>query len=184
MKEEQFVGEVKKIVENFLDGGKYEVKDGYNLYYRLYLDNENKLNVDLNKKVSRGQSAFQTDLCIYEKIKVKECEIPKIVIEFKNKITTHDIITYSNKARKHKQIYPYLRYGLISYNLSKIPKRFFIHNEDIDFYLIFEDPTSDKHETLKKLIEQELEYLQNLEEMLEKEIKIFRTEMFLEEWWQ
>ena len=33
-------------------------------------------------------------------------EIPRVVMEFKPRITTHDVIIYSAKARKHKQIYP------------------------------------------------------------------------------
>ena len=54
-------------------------------------------------------------------------------LEFKTRASTHDVLTYSAKARRHKQIYPYLRYGLIIARKETIPKRFFVHNEALDF---------------------------------------------------
>ena len=54
-------------------------------------------------------------------------------MEFKTDITTHDVLTYSTKARKHKQVYPYLRYGLVIGSVERIPRRFFTHNEGLDF---------------------------------------------------
>jgi hypothetical protein len=56
-----------------------------------------------------------------------------VVLEFKTSMTTHDILTYSTKAEKHKTIYPYLRYGLVASQNAHIPGRFFTHNEGIDF---------------------------------------------------
>ena len=32
-------------------------------------------------------------------------------MEFKQGLSTHDVLTYSAKATRHKQVYPYLRYG-------------------------------------------------------------------------
>lgn len=37
------------------------------------------------------------------------------------------------KARKHKQVYPYLRYGIIIAERKTIPGRFFTHNDSLDF---------------------------------------------------
>jgi hypothetical protein len=54
-------------------------------------------------------------------------------MEFKPGLSSHDVITYSAKARKHKSVYPYLRYGLVIANETTIPGRFFIHNEALDF---------------------------------------------------
>ncbi|MGA3198298.1 MAG: hypothetical protein ABSD89_02715 [Halobacteriota archaeon] len=97
------------------------------LYYQIVADNNLNIRADL-KNPKRGDSAFQTDLCIF--LKKNDILLPKMFFEFKGRdITTHDIITYSNKAKRHKQIYPYLRYGLISYERSVIPKRFFIHKK-------------------------------------------------------
>ena len=61
------------------------------------------------REPKRGDSAFQTDLCIFEE-KSPELLLPRIVLEFKTTLTTHDVLTYSMKAERHKAIYPYLRY--------------------------------------------------------------------------
>jgi hypothetical protein len=84
------------------------------LFYQLTLDNELNLipPVDQLPKPRKGQPAFQTDLCVFEE-KKEDLFIPRVVMEFKGSITTHDVLTYSAKARKHKQVYPYLRYGII-----------------------------------------------------------------------
>lgn len=109
------------------------VKKGANLLYELFLDKNLEPSVQDGKSPKRGYSAFQTDICIYEKS--KNIEYPRVVIEFKTKITTHDVLTYSAKAGKHKQVYPGLRYGLLASELDSIPDRFFIHNEYIDFFI-------------------------------------------------
>lgn len=81
------------------------VARGAPLLYEITVDNN--LEVMRQEQVrnpKRGASAFQTDLCIFED-KTPEISIPRVVIEFKTKITTHDVLTYSTKATKHKQIY-------------------------------------------------------------------------------
>ena len=107
------------------------IKRGGSLLYEITVDNMLRLTVD-PKRPMRGDSAFQTDLCIFEE-KSSEVLLPRVVFEFKTKITTHDILTYSAKARKHKQVYPYLRYGLVASDMASVPRRFFVHNESIDF---------------------------------------------------
>jgi hypothetical protein len=101
--------------------GKYVVEISANLFYQITIDNNLDVTVD-PKNPTRGHSAFQTDLCIF--LRKGGIFIPKVVMEFKKGITTHDVITYNNKAQRHKSIYPYLRYGIISYELVQIPKRF------------------------------------------------------------
>jgi len=59
--------------------------------------------------------------------------IPRVVMEFKTKVSTHDVITYSAKATKHQQVYPYLRYGLIASDHATVPGRLFTHNDSLDF---------------------------------------------------
>ncbi|MGV8019144.1 MAG: hypothetical protein AB2L26_13325 [Ignavibacteria bacterium] len=111
----------------------YIIKTKTNLYYELFFKNNLETSVANGLYPKRGYSAFQTDLCIFEK--VKNIELPRIVIECKPGLTTHDILTYSTKAGKHKTVYPSLRYGLYVSNLDKIPGKFFIHNEHIDFFI-------------------------------------------------
>jgi hypothetical protein len=55
---------------------------------------------------------FQTDLAIIE-TDVRGHWRPRVIIEAKiRSITTHDAITYSQKASSHKAVHPYLRYGM------------------------------------------------------------------------
>ena len=106
------------------------VARGAALLYQVTVDNNLSLSVDV-REPKRGQSAFQTDLCVFEKRGT--IQLPRVVLEFKTRITTHDILTYSAKARKHKQVYPYLRYGLVASEELSVPGRLFTHNEALDF---------------------------------------------------
>ena len=165
MKESTFPERFKKVAQSILES-KYVVKKGANLLYELFLDN--KLNVCPNdiKNPKRGNSAFQTDLCFFEKKSDKNL-IPRIVIEFKTKPSTHDVLTYSSKAGKHKSIYPYLRYGLIASEIDKIPGRFFIHNEHIDFIVAAQNYKNKKKlkSFAKDLIRKESKISKTLEDI-------------------
>jgi hypothetical protein len=107
------------------------IQRGAALLYQVTVDNQLSLTVN-PKRPMRGASAFQTDLCVFEK-KSEDVVIPRVVIEFKTSITTNDVLTYSAKARKHKQVYPYLRYGIVASDDSNVPGRLFTHNESLDF---------------------------------------------------
>ncbi len=101
------------------------------LIYKVIVD-EN-LNYDPldPKDPKRGSNAFQVDILIRD----RHGKIPLVVIELKlAKFSTYDVITYSQKALKHKDIYPYLRYGfVIMCGKSYIERRFFVHNQGMDF---------------------------------------------------
>jgi len=87
------------------------------------------------QNVRRGQNAFEVDILI----KDKKLGLPLVVIEVKlEKFSTHDVITYSQKALKHKDIYPYLRYGFVVMcgKNDYIERRFFVHNQGLDFAFI------------------------------------------------
>lgn len=134
------------------------------LFYRIPIDNELqiKANPGLPKRDGTG---FQTDFCVYEK-KANDIEIPRIVIEFKIKPSTHGFIISSSNARRHKSIYPYLRYGLISIDEPCIAEKFCNHHDGgLDFYLTLgtcQDKQS-KFDLIEKLIEQELKVSETLE---------------------
>lgn len=128
--ESPFVKVAKEVASQLLQPPLY-IEQGAALLYQLAVDNQLNLTVNLKRPV-RGNSAFQTDLCIFEKKGEGIC-IPRVVMEFKTHITTHDILTYSAKAAKHKQIYPYLRYGIIAEKDMEVPKRLFTHNDSLDF---------------------------------------------------
>jgi hypothetical protein len=134
----QAMAEESKFVEMALTAAQQillpplSIKRGAALLYEVTVDNDLNLTVNPKRPV-RGDSAFQTDLCVFEE-KSPDVIIPRVVLEFKTGITTHDVLTYSAKARKHKQVYPYLRYGIVASNEPVVPRRFFVHNEALDFF--------------------------------------------------
>lgn len=130
MTEKEFVERLCRIARRII-ADPLEVMIGAPLLYQITVSNDLEITVDPSAP-KRGQSAFETDLAVFERL-VSGKQKPRVVIECKLRLTTHDILTYSSKARRHKQIYPYLRYGMMIANEQAIPRRFFTHNEDIDF---------------------------------------------------
>jgi len=64
---------------------------------------------------------YETDLLVYQKINNEKWK-PRIIIEGKiNSVTTHDAITYSQKASTHKNVHPYVRYGILIGNRKQYP---------------------------------------------------------------
>ena len=151
------------------------------LLYQVTVNNRLKVTVD-PRKLSRGQAAFQTDLCVFEDIDA-EVRIPRVVMEFKAGVSTHDVITYSAKARKHKQVYPYLRYGLVIANETTVPGRFFTHNEALDFCVAAASyRVKCIHEIFATLLRDEVAASRRLEKIaFEKTpVHVFRSEIVLE----
>lgn len=128
--ESTFVEVAKEVAEKVLPPPLF-VQRGAALLYQVTVDNQLSLTVNV-RRPARGNSAFQTDLCVFEN-KGEDVSIPRVVMEFKTRITTHDVLTYSAKATKHKQVYPYLRYGIVASNETAVPGRLFTHNESLDF---------------------------------------------------
>ena len=161
--EDPFVEVALKAAESIL-GGNLSIRRSAPILYKVTVDNRLELTVD-QKKPRRGQSAFQTDLCVFEKVD-EETEIPRVVIEFKPGITTHDVLTYSTKAGKHKQVYPYLRYGLLIAKLDTIPSRVFNHNDFLDFVVCTGGIEANRlHQLFENLLRKEIEASRNLEEI-------------------
>ena len=130
MVEDPFVGEALQVIRRFLSPP-LTVERGAALLYEVTVNAKLEVTVD-PKQPRRGKSAFQTDICVFETVS-PDLSIPRVALEFKGKLTTHDVLTYSAKARKHKQVYPYLRYGLLLSKETRIPGRFYRHNEALDF---------------------------------------------------
>lgn len=112
---------------------------------------------------------FETDLVIYEKTDgmIK----PRVIVEAKfGNITTHDAITYSYKAEKHKNITPYLRYGIMIGDRKKypLPGRLFRHGTNFDFMFSFseEEPTEMEWDKFTEMVLSEVKYSIIMEEML------------------
>ncbi len=132
MNESEFREKLKYKLRENLDNSQYEVKTHQNLIYKVIVNPQGEYEPEKAEAPIRGNYAFQTDLLIMKKSK----QLPLVVIETKyNGFSTHDILTYSTKAQKHKEIYPYLRYGLVVGGINVIQNRFFTHNIGFDFAL-------------------------------------------------
>lgn len=144
---------------------------GVNLGDDIYFDTLNKVPyaqevLSYNSDFERDEEStmdFETDLLVYEKADIIK---PHIIIESKiNSITTHDAITYIYKAQTHKNVTPYIRYGIMLGNRKHypLPGRLFRHGTNFDFMISFKDfiLSEDERITFIDLIQKELK----LEEM-------------------
>ena len=114
--------------------------------------------------------SYQTDLLVVEHID-EEAWKPRVVVETKiGSVTTHDSITYSEKAFAHKRVHPYLRYGILLGRRRHypLPGRLFRHGLYFDLMLSWagEVPTRGEARTLMALLLDEVEASRNLEDIL------------------
>lgn len=135
--EKHFARALQEVLQDKLSNA-YTIRPGKSLLYKLEVDVEGELRPkpeDL-RSPKRGQFAFETDILVEK----THPGIPLVVIELKfGGFSTHDIITYSSKATRHKEIYPYLRYGFVVGGADALSKKFLTHNQGVDFAMAFPD---------------------------------------------
>lgn len=130
--EQQAALQIREVLAAHLSG--YTVETGKSLLYKIEVDPSGQLSHENTASPMRGKYAFQTDILITKDT------IPLVVIELKSgSFTSHDVMTYSGKAARHKQIYPYLRYGFVVVGLDGLGRRFMTHNEAFDFAMALPD---------------------------------------------
>jgi len=115
-------------------------------------------------------NVYETDVLIYEKLPDRKWK-PRIIIEAKIKdVTTHDAITYSQKASTHKNVHPYLRYGILLGNRKHypLPRRLIRHGAHFDFMLSWRgyEPTDGEWQKFISIIDKEIAASRKLEEIL------------------
>ena len=160
MNETEFKLELKQKLEDKL-GNDYCVKKDENLIYKVIIDKNLHYEPNNPGNPKRGDYAFQTDLLIEK----RESNLPLVVIETKyGGFSTHDVLTYSTKALKHKEIYPYIRYGLVVGGKDKIDNKFFTHNVGFDFAFALKEIYDTDLQILKTII---LEQLKSAERLLD-----------------
>ena len=103
-RENEFV-EVALVAAGDVIGPPLSIERGKPLLYRVTVNNRLKMTVKPHDP-KRGQSAFETDLCVFETVGSEPVKIPRVVMEFKQGLSTHDVLTYSAKATRHKQGVP------------------------------------------------------------------------------
>jgi hypothetical protein len=135
--EKKFARELQEMLQKTLSNA-YTIRIGKSLLYKLEVDVDGELRpkpVDL-RSPKRGQFAFETDILVEK----AHPAIPLVVVELKfGGFSTHDIITYSSKATRHKEIYPYLRYGFVVGGCDALSKKFLTHNQGVDFAMSVPD---------------------------------------------
>jgi hypothetical protein len=127
---------------------------------------EYKINFEPHHEES---NVFEMDLLIYEQ--TADIIKPRIIIETKlSRVSTHDAIVYSYKAQNHKTITPFIRYGIIIGDREPypLPRRLFRHGINFDFMMNFkkEELDNDERRVFIDLIEKELYYSKQIEEMI------------------
>ena len=118
---------------------------------------------------SFDETSFETDLVVYEKVDGKI--IPRVIIEAKvGTVTTHDAITYSHKAMYHKNVIPFVRYGIMlgDRETYPLPGRLFRHGTNFDFLFSFTDyePSEKEISTFIDMLKREITYSRQIEEIL------------------
>jgi hypothetical protein len=129
----------------------------------------------------RRTARYQTDLLIFDEMANTGTWVPRVIVECKIKgVTTHDALTYSGKAATHKQVHPYLRYGMLvgSYG-SIVPARLVRHGAYFDFMAVWEDadPSKLEWEDLIDVLIQEVKASRLLQGLLsggDKQSRAFR----------
>jgi hypothetical protein len=96
---------------------------------------------------------------------------PRVVVEAKvGSVTTHDAITYSQKAANHRSVFPYLRYGIMLGNRQHypLPGRLYRHGTQFDFMISFRGykPSTKELEAFQDVLIAEVKALQALENMI------------------
>jgi len=182
MSEEEFRDKLVKVLQEELGSG-YSVKEKVNLIYWVMIDRNLEYRPKDPKITQRGirggRYAFQTDIAVGEE--KSGGFLPLVVIEVKHKrgkhtgFTTHDVLAYSEKALKHKTIYPYVRYGLVNGGEDYIPLKFFVHNVGLDFAVAVKDIDNRKErQSLVNIVKEQIEVARNLLDVFEgRKVKAF-----------
>ena len=115
-------------------------------------------------------SQYETDIMICGVLSEDEW-IPRVIIEGKlDSVTTHDAITYSAKASTHKNVHPYLRYGILLGNRKHypLPGRLIRHGANFDFMASWKGykPENLEWDRLIKVLAKEVAASEQLEEIL------------------
>ena len=142
------------------------VKDGRRLPYAYQVRSYGDQELKQDKPERRD---YATDLLVSEKVTDQEWT-PRVVIEAKiSEVTTHDVITYSQKAAEHKFVHPYLRYGILVGNRQdrSLPGLLFRHGSHFDFMVSWKcfGPSNPESEELIDLVCAEVEISRTLEKL-------------------
>ncbi len=141
---------------------KYSIETKRSVLYALSFDDHGMLQLGQNKNLEPtrgGGTGFEQDLLIFERSSQGDTRIiPRVSVELKfGSVTTHDSIVYSEKARRIRTIYPYVRYGLILGGAQHIPPRTLRLGTEFDFIVALpERLSSSSLDRIAKMLRLEL----------------------------
>jgi hypothetical protein len=117
------------------------------LLYDLTIEDDGHVRMGIDTEtgvpIRGGGKGFEQDILLYETPDSSDAfpVVPRVVAEVKfNRVTTHDTIVYSEKARRIRTVYPYVRYGLILGDFKTIPGRVLRLGQGFDFIVTLSYP--------------------------------------------
>jgi hypothetical protein len=164
-----------------------EVETGRSIFYSVYIDETGNIPLHLNpqREPMRGEgTGFEQDILLFERVSCQTSIIPRVAVEVKFRgVTTHDALVYSAKAERIRNVYPYLRYGLILGDMNTIPSRVLRLGREFDFMVqISNPPTEAELDRLAKLLADEVETSRKLGKVFfeSTKVSIFRRRIDIE----
>lgn len=162
---ESIIGDIQNSLQVHL-GNNIEVTSGFKLSYTNEVLSYRKEGLAEDVRTVK----YETDIIIKEIIN-NDLWKPRVIIETKlGSITTHDAITYSQKANTQKQVHPYLRYGILigKRDHYPLPGRLFRHGQNFDFMQSWkgEKALESEMKTLVDILVAEIQASRTLEEIL------------------
>ncbi len=166
-------------------GKDIKIDTGISLLYAITFDDRGNLRVPLDdeKRPKRGGGAgFQQDILVFEEAPlsaeapgaIRTSIVPRVIAEVKlGGVTTHAVITYSEKARRIRAIYPFARYGLILGGVSKVPGRVLRLGQEFDFIVVLNNPPEESEiGALSDLLQEECQTSKDVARMLSGESNV------------
>ena len=166
--EDVWTEKICELLKKELDSNRYEVSCFENVPYSIFVYGY-KNGIEVLEMLK-----YEVDLLIKEKR--DNYAVPRLIIESKyKKISTHDAITYSNKAKCHKDIFCGLRYGIMVGNSNDkyLPSRVLNHGNDFDFMFIFQDdnPSDKEWNLFVDIVKRNLESADKFEDIIKERRK-------------
>lgn len=174
MTETEFADRVAGWLWPFVQG--YEVATKKSVLYAVSFDEHGHLQLGLDAQgepVRGGGTGFEQDILVFERLQPDQMNavpqpqttiVPRVIAEVKlGRVTTHDTLTYAEKARRIRVIYPFVRYGLILGEMSSIPPRALRLGQEFDFIMVIgASATLAEIENLGRVFTEELQASRDL----------------------
>lgn len=164
----RFVDSIRPQIEEF----GYKITTQVNLPYAIFCDRIDKTSRAIGD--SKGKKVYAVDVLIYREVNDGE-KNPLVVIEGKIiSHSSHDAITYSEKARQHKTVFPHLRYGFIVLKArdNEFKLRYHLHS-GFDFEEIFPEAEGENSEQHDARVANFIRQLEEQIKIAERRHKIF-----------